>query len=258
MRFSFDMGTGAVEVGRYRGAPVMLSPTFFITAVILAVPFLRMFSLRGLVLAGFFIAMFFLSILIHELAHAVMATNYRVDAARIEINMAGGLVQFRGWPRTMQQDLLITLAGPISNLALGLAALALLMLLPAPTPEMIVLDGKLVPERFPQPSVIAQLLRATVYVNIGLGVVNMLPGIPLDGGKIVYLLIEQRWHSRTALLTVSSLGLFFATVNTFLLIGTIIAGFPIWAPPTFGANWEAFKAARGGRRANWDAVAFGG
>ena len=51
-----------------------------------------MFSLRGLVLAGFFIAMFFLSILIHELAHAVMATNYRVQVARIEINMAGGLV----------------------------------------------------------------------------------------------------------------------------------------------------------------------
>jgi Zn-dependent protease len=254
MRFSFD--TGSFEVGRYRGAPVVLSPTFFITAVVLAIPFLRMFSLRGLVLAGFFIAVFFLSILIHELAHAVMATNYRVPVARIEINMAGGLVQFRGWPRTMQQDLLITLAGPISNLALGLAALALLMLLPAPTPEMIVLDGKLVPERFPQPSVIAQLLRATVYVNIGLCVVNLLPGIPLDGGKIVYLLVEQRWHSRTALLTVSSLGLFFATVNTFLLIGTIIAGFPIWAPPTFGANWEAFKAARHGRRANWDAVAF--
>jgi Zn-dependent protease len=244
MRFSFDMGTGAIEVGRYRGAPVMLSPTFFITAVLLASPFLRMFSLRGLVLAGFFIAVFFFSILIHELAHAVMATNYRVDVARIEINMAGGLVSFRGWPRTMQQDLLIALAGPMSNLALGLVALALLMLVSAP------------PDPYSPPSMIAQLLRATAYVNVGLGVVNMLPGIPLDGGKIVYLLVEQRWHSRTALLTVSSLGLFFATVNTFLLIGTIIAGFPIWAPPTFGANWEAFKAARHGRRANWNAVAF--
>jgi Zn-dependent protease len=253
MQFSFD--TGRFEVGRYRGAPANLSPTFFITAVVLAIPFLRMVSLRGLVLAGFFIAMFFLSILIHELAHAVMATRYRVQVARIEINMAGGLVHFRGWPRTMQQDLLITLAGPISNLALGLAALALLTLVPAATPGTLVLDGKLVTAPFTQPSMISQLLWATVYVNIGLGVVNLLPGIPLDGGKIVYLLVEQRWHSRTALLTVSSLGLFFATVNTFLLIGTIIAGCPIWAPPTFSANWEAFQAARRGR-SNWDAVAF--
>jgi Zn-dependent protease len=243
MRFSFD--TGSFEVGRYRGAPVVLSPAFFITAVVLAVPFLRMFSLRGLVLAGFFIAMFFLSILIHELAHAVMATNYRVQVARIEINMAGGLVSFRDWPRTMQQDLQITLAGPMSNLALGLVALALLMLMPAAAPD---------PDS--QPSMVAQLLRATAYLNIGLCAVNLLPGIPLDGGKIVYLLVEQRWHSRTALLAVSSLGLFFAGVNTFLLIGTIIAGFPIWAPPAFGPNWEAFKAARHGRRANWDAVAF--
>jgi Zn-dependent protease len=253
MQFSFD--TGRFEVGRYRGAPVNLSPTFFITAAVLAIPFLRMFSLRGLVLAGFFIAMFFLSVLIHELAHAVMATRYRVQVARIEISMAGGLVHFRGWPHTMRQDLLITLAGPMSNLALGLAAFALLKLVPAAAPGTIGLDGKLVAVPFTQHSMISLLLWATVYVNIGLGVVNLLPGIPLDGGKIVYLLVEQRWHSRTALLTVSSLGLFFATVNTFLLIGTIIAGFPIWAPPTFGANWEAFKAARRGR-ANWDAVAF--
>jgi Zn-dependent protease len=253
MQFSFD--AGRFEVGRYRGAPVNLSPTFFITAVVLAVPFLRMFSLRGLVLAGFFVAMFFLSILIHELAHAVMATHYRVQVARIEISMAGGLVHFRGWPHTMGQDLLITLAGPIANLAMGLAALALLKLVPAAAPGTIVVDGRLVTEPFTQPSMVALLLRAAVYVNFGLGVVNLLPGIPLDGGRIVYLLVEQRWHSRTALLTVSSLGLFFATVNTFLLIGTIIAGFPIWAPPTFAANWEAFKAARKGR-ANWDAMAF--
>jgi Zn-dependent protease len=155
MRFSFD--TGSFEVGRYRGAPVALSPTFFITAVVLAIPFLRMFSLRGLVLAGFFIAMFFLSILIHELAHAVMATNYRVQVARIEINMAGGLVSFRGWPRTMQQDLLITLAGPISNLALALVALALLMLVPAATPDTIAPDGRFLREAVAQPSMVAQL-----------------------------------------------------------------------------------------------------
>jgi Zn-dependent protease len=176
----FSMDTGRFEVGRYHGAPVNLSPTFFITAVVLAIPFLRMFSLRGLVLAGFFIAMFFLSVLIHELAHAVTATRYRVQVARIEINMAGGLVHFRGWPHTMRQDLLIALAGPMANLALGLAALALLKLAPAAT------------DPYSQPSMVAQLLRATVYVNIGLSIVNLLPGIPLDGGKIVYLLVEQR------------------------------------------------------------------
>jgi Zn-dependent protease len=184
-----------------------------------------------------------------------MATRYRVRVERIDINMGGGLVQFRGWPHSMRQEFLITLAGPLSNLVLGLAAIALLMQLPAPDPGMIVLDGKLVPERFPEHGMLEQLLRATAYLNIGLCVVNLLPGIPLDGGKLVYLLVERRWNTRTALLTVSSLGMVFACINGFLLIGTILAGCPVWAPPAFSTNREAFQAARRGR-GNWDAVTF--
>lgn len=253
MRFSYD--TGTFEIGRYRGAPIHVCPTFFITAAVLAYPLWRTIDLRGLVLATIFIAIFFASILIHELAHAVTATRFRVAVERVDINMGGGLVHFRGWPHTMRQEFLITIAGPLCNLALGLAAIALLMQLPAPEPGLIVIDGKLVPERFPQPFMLEQILRATAYLNIGLCVVNLLPGIPLDGGKLVYLLVEKRWNARTALLTVSSLGMVFACINGFLLIGTIIAGCPIWAPPAFSANWEAFAAARRGP-GNRDAVAF--
>ena len=253
-RFSYDFGT--FEVGRYRGAPIYLCATFFLTAGALSFPFWRHFHGRGLLLAVLFIAIFFASILIHELAHAVMARRYGVPVERIEIDMTGGLVHFRGWPRTMWQDFLITAAGPLSNLALGLAAVLLLMAVPAPQPEMIVVGGDLVPGRFPQPYMVEKLLRATAYLNIGLCVVNLLPGIPLDGGKLLYLLIERRWNSRVALLTVSSLGMFFACVNVFVLIGTAIAGCPVWAPPTFGVNRAAFDAARRGRRVGWNAVAF--
>ena len=253
MRFSYD--TGTFEIGRYRGAPIHLCPTFLITAAALSFPFWRAIDLRGLELASIFVAIFFASILIHELAHAVIATRYRVRVERIDINMGGGVVQFRGWPHTMRQEFVITLAGPLSNLALGLAAIALLMQLPAPDPGMIVIDGRLVPERFPQFGMLEQLPRATAYLNVGLCVVNLLPGIPLDGGKLVYLLVERRWNTRTALLTVSSLGMVFACINGFLLIGTILAGCPVWAPPAFSTNWEAFKAARRGR-GGWDAVAF--
>ena len=126
MAIRFSYNTGAFEIGRYRGAPVYLSPMFFFTGMALALPFWRSFDLRGLFLAAGFIAILFASILIHELAHAVMATRYRVGIKRIDIHMLGGLVQFRGLPHTMRQDFLITLAGPLSNLVLGLAAFALL------------------------------------------------------------------------------------------------------------------------------------
>src|ERR1700749_3965139 len=124
IRFSYD--TGPWEVGRYRGAPIYLSVMFFLSALALAFPFWRMANLRGLVLTVLFLVVFFASILIHELAHAHMATRYRVRVERIELNMLGGLVHLRGLPHTMRQDFLITLAGPLANLAWGLATMVLL------------------------------------------------------------------------------------------------------------------------------------
>lgn len=253
IRFSYD--TGTFEIGRYRGAPINLSVMFFLSALALAFPFWRMANLRGLVLTVLFLAVFFASILIHELAHARVATRFRVGVARIELNVLGGLVHLRGVPRRWQQDFLITLAGPSSNLALGLAAMALLLLvMPSPIFGSGVAGGDVL-VRYEEPNVLALLLRATAYLNIGLCVVNLLPGIPLDGGKLLYLLVERRWNARIAMLTVSALGTVFALLTGLLLLGSLLLGCPIWAPPAFGTNWAAFKAARRGSRLRWDTVA---
>lgn len=251
MAIRFSYNTGAFEIGRYRGAPVYLSPMFFFTGMALALPFWRSFDLRGLFLAAGFIAILFASILIHELAHAVMATRYRVGIKRIDIHMLGGLVQFRGLPHTMRQDFLITLAGPLSNLVLGLAAFALLQpMLPIEAGLMfgIYVDRHL-------PSMLPELLRATAYLNLGLCAVNLLPGIPLDGGKLLYLLVERHFNARTALLTVSLLGVLFAGLTGLLFLGTLLAGCPVWAPPMLRTNWAAFQAARRGR-SGWNGMAF--
>jgi Zn-dependent protease len=252
IRFSYD--TGTFEIGRYRGAPIELSPLFFLSAMALALPFWRSFDLRGLALTVMFLAIFFASILIHELAHAAVATRCRVRVARIELNVLGGLVHFWGLPRTMRQDFLITAAGPLSNLVLGLAALALLWPMPPIELSVDVVDGRFIKHL---PGMLPEILRAAAYLNLGLCAVNLLPGIPLDGGKLLYLLVERRFNARTALLTVSSLGVVFAVMTGLLFIGTLLAGCPVWAPPMLRANWEAFQTARRGR-SNWDAVAFRG
>ena len=249
MGFSYD--TGTFEIGRYRAAPIELSPLFFLSGMALALPFWRSFDLRGLALTVMFLAMFFASILIHELAHAYVATRYRVRVSRIELNVLGGLVHFWGLPRTMRQDFLITLAGPMSNLVLGLAALALLWPMLPIKASVVLVDDRFVTQL---PGMLPEILRATAYLNIGLCVVNMLPGIPLDGGKLLYLLVERRFNARTALLTVSSLGVVFAVMTGLLFISTLLAGCPVWAPPALRTNWEAFQAARRGR-SSWNAVA---
>jgi len=76
-------------------------------------------------------------------------------------------------------------------------------------------------------------------------VVNLIPAFPLDGGKLVYLVIDRRWGPRVAALIVSALGLAFACASTFVFIR--LAGYPIWAPPAFATNWRAFQSARRGK-----------
>ena len=244
MTIRFSMGD-AIELARYQNAPIYLHPTFFITAVMLAWPFWSIGSLRGLELAGLFIVVILGSVLLHELAHAVMAERYGLSALRIDIHAPGGLVQFWYQPLKRSQDFAITLAGPVSNLAIGLVALALLALVPPPEPTTIEIDGRLFSVLPTEKGFLEQLLRGSAYLNLGLCVVNLIPAFPLDGGKLVYLVIDRRWGPRVAALIVSALGLAFACASTFVFIR--LAGYPIWAPPAFATNWRAFQSARRGK-----------
>jgi Zn-dependent protease len=85
--------------------------------------------------------------------------------------------------------------------------------------------------------------------------VNLIPAFPLHGGKLVYLVIDKRWGPRVAALIVSALGMTFACASTFAFIVSILAGYPIWAPPGFVTNWRAFHSARRGK-GGWNRNAF--
>jgi stage IV sporulation protein FB len=255
MAIAFSFDTGEIEIGSYRGAPIHLSPFFFLVAAVLAFPFWRMVSLAGIVLAFTFMAVVLGSVLLHELAHARMARHYRVAARRIDLNASGGLVQFSSRPRTMAQDIAITLAGPLANLGIGFLALGLGALLPPLVPDIKMLDHSLLPDPARVLGLAGLAVRATAYLNLALCVVNLLPGVPLDGGKLLYLLVERRWNSRIALLTVSACGLVLAGLMTLVAIVGLMMGIGIWSPPDFDVNKHAFDAARAGR-GGWDAYAF--
>ena len=212
----------------------------------LAFPFWSIGNLRGLALAGLFIAVIFASVLLHELAHAVVAKRYGLSALRIDIHPLGGLVQFWYQPLKRFQDFAIALAGPMSNLAIGLVALVLLASVPPLEPTMIEIDGRLFTVLTHEKRFVEQLLRGSAYLNLGLCAVNLIPAFPLDGGKLLYLVIDKRWGPRVAALIVSALGLAFASVSTFAFIGSMLAGYPIWAPG-FVTNWRAFQSARRGK-----------
>ncbi len=240
---TFSYNDGTFDLGRFDRAPVTLHFSFFLTALVLTFPFWWKGHGAGplLVLGGTVII--FGSILLHELAHAVVARHYHVPIRLIEVNWYGGMVHFARRPYLMAQDVAITAAGPLSNMLLAAGALILLWLLPQP--DVIDFGGRLTP--FHVISVPERLLRFAVYLNAGLCLVNLLPAFPLDGGRLTYLVVARRWDNRTATLVVGTLGILFAVVSMMVTLVTLLAGFPVIAPPSFQTNWAALQAARRGQ-----------
>lgn len=104
------------------------------------------------------------SILVHELSHALVGIVMGAQVERIRLFIFGGLTYFRRRPASEAKDFCITIAGPVSNLAL--AAFFFL--------------AQDITETRTVPHVICQYL---TLINVGLGIFNLLPGFPMDGGQ---------------------------------------------------------------------------
>lgn len=116
------------------------------------------------------------SIVLHELSHAVVATRDGVVVKRITIWMLGGVAMLGGHARTAESELRIALAGPLSSVAIGVASLVAAL-----SASVLGLD-----------ELIVATLGWLTMVNLSLAVFNMLPGAPLDGGRVVAGVLWQR------------------------------------------------------------------
>jgi Zn-dependent protease/predicted transcriptional regulator len=118
----------------------------------------------------------FASVLLHELSHALVARTRRVEVDEIMLFIFGGVAKLKGEPRDALSDLLIAAAGPLLSTGLGLMLLAIAQSLPAGAPET---------------------LRAGLswlgLINVALAVFNMVPGFPLDGGRILRAILWWRF-----------------------------------------------------------------
>ncbi len=107
-----------------------------------------------------------LSLLLHEISHALMARRFGIAASSITLHFIGGVTAIESEPRTPREEAAISGIGPITSLAIGLLALALVPVIP---------DQTLV-------ELVAILLAGS---NILVGVLNLVPGLPLDGGHVM-------------------------------------------------------------------------
>jgi Zn-dependent protease/CBS domain-containing protein len=167
---------------------------------------------RGLALVG----IIFASVLLHELGHALVSTHAGIPAKAIILLPIGGITLLDETQQpiepgvlTWKRDIRIAIAGPVVNLAIAFAAASILL---AVAPEIHLWTK-------PWDLQSSNLPRALVWTNLWLGLFNLLPAYPLDGGKILRAIFSRSMDSVRATRRAIAIGQAFATL--FMLTGML-------------------------------------
>lgn len=129
--------------------------------------------------------LFFGSVLAHELSHALVGRTHGVQFRKITLFMFGGVAQMETEPPSWRAELSMAAVGPVTSLVLGFAFLALAALASGPLH---------INPSDPRPALAALGPLATLLfwlgpINIMLGLFNLVPGFPLDGGRVLRALM---------------------------------------------------------------------
>ncbi|HXN03629.1 MAG TPA: site-2 protease family protein, partial [Candidatus Acidoferrum sp.] len=170
------------------------------------------------------------SLLAHELAHSIVATGSGVKVEGITLWLFGGVSRFNSESSSPGSQALITFVGPLTSLLLG----AVFIL------ASVAVGGGA------NSALVSASLAWLGYINILLGVFNLLPAFPLDGGRILQSLIWRGTGDRLRATRIAArIGMVFAYVFiaygliTFFAAGSLIGG--VWA---VFLGWFLLSAAR--------------
>ncbi len=190
-----------ISLGRIFGIEVGLHYSWFLIA------FLIVFSLGGYfrtvnpgwsgavvwslaVLTGL---LFFVSLVLHELSHSLMARARRLPVRSITLFALGGVSQIEKSANTARTEFLVAIVGPLTSIAIGAVSLLLAWAAGWQPAE-------------PGPSPVVTMLVWLGYINLALAFFNLIPGFPLDGGRVLRALLwwktgdgdaATRWAART-------------------------------------------------------------
>lgn len=163
---------GTIRIGSVAGSDVLVGRSWFLVAALIAVilaPLVEQVQ-PGLgplaYVAGLaFAVLLYGSVLLHEASHALMARRLGFPVGSITLHFLGGMTSIEGEARRPREEFAIAVVGPLTSLLVGAVAVALWFVTP---------DG---------------LLRLAVEglagANLLVGLLNLVPGLPLDGGRVL-------------------------------------------------------------------------
>jgi Zn-dependent protease len=182
--------------------------------------------------------LFFASVLAHELAHSVVAQRQDIPVRNITLFLFGGVSNIQQEPRSPRAEFLLTIVGPLTSLVIGgLSLLAGTLFVPLSS------DAALNPGlAFAPLNPLTTLLLWLGPVNILLGVFNLLPAFPLDGGRVLRAILwGVTGNFRTATRSAAAVGQGFAWLLIFIGIAMIFGvEIPFFGTGLVSGLWLAF------------------
>jgi len=169
-----------IKLGRIFGIEIGLHYSWFLIALLIVFSLSSQFHAANpawgtgaiLVLAVITAVFFFVSLLLHELAHSLVATANGLPVREITLFALGGVSQIERDPASARLEFWMAFVGPLTSLSIGFICLAATQVLGGSSSD-------------PWSAVLSWL----GYINITLGAFNLIPGYPLDGGRILRALI---------------------------------------------------------------------
>ena len=175
------MGPGW-KVGRLAGIEISIHPSWLVIAFLITYSLaVARFPLQFegwspalyWIVAAATAALFFASVLAHELSHAVVARRFGLKVEGITLFIFGGATSIDSDSRTPRDEALIALAGPATSLAIGVVLIGA---------DLVIAQPQL-----------AALVGWLGLINLLLGLFNLIPGFPMDGGRVLRAII---WRLR--------------------------------------------------------------
>jgi len=213
-----------ISIGRVFGISIRIHISWFIILCLMSWSLLTSFPLDWGLTVRVIVAivsslLFFASVLLHELMHSLIAIRNKIPVAAITLFVFGGVAQITEEPRKPGVEFRVAIAGPIASIVLGLVLWAVYFyLLPSGAAIFIVVVSWL------------------GWINLILGIFNLVPAFPMDGGRVLRSIIWWRTHNlRRSTRIASIIGKVFAAL--FIIGGIYLAVFTYYG---FNGLWFAF------------------
>ena len=179
------MNKNTIRLGRILGIPIGVDPTWFLMFALVTwtlassyfpSEFTNWPTAQYWMVGAVTAILFFMSVVLHELGHSILALRYKIPVTNITLYIFGGIAQIASEPPSAIAEFVIAIAGPLTSFALAAIFTFLETVSTSVTP-------------------IFAMAKYLAYINAVLALFNLIPGFPLDGGRVFRAIVWGITHN---------------------------------------------------------------